>query len=1259
MKTKSIICLLLTIIITSVSVLSLSMEARAASPAPEEAGEAPSEESNIPSSEEGGMSASEEEGGTSDSDANDVLLPMEDEKADGETKAPDNTGKTLIQSISADLEPVCGAEPESWSPDVSAYNDETYLEDAAWAEAGVCTKADGSAVGDAFLGGVSYAVELIIYPETGYYFDDSTVIDVPDEISCSRSMGESGEIILTYTAVSEHVNDWDDSYESQSSTCVAKGYEQYVCAGCGEKIRTESPVDPTAHEWGDWVVEKEATTTQTGSKNHTCKLCGETVTVTIPRKYASVFEPNTSWAMSATIAWETDASALNTAKAAVRPDTAFVWLDSSLKVFDRSGKKLSDDLDSYVKATSATMIPAFYIKDKATASALKTWLKSSGLEDCFVVAAPENKALVKDVADLLHVRGMLDYSSVKSADRKALLDMIASVNGAHGKVVILSSEAATRENIQLLQSLCATVWVKTDTDTKTIVTHYTNGVNGVLVDDYKKAVSAMELFNDDAPSLLRVPLIIGHRGDPSNYVENTLDSAKGAFDEGADSIENDIYLSKDCELYIRHDDNLYAFIGKASVNGETLTLAELKELVFNWDDESFGIRVANEVPWYEDGSTAYGRIFGGKLYGEEEKKAYTIPALSEYLNEFKGKKIVHDTEIKSRNPEIVAVLKKLVDSRDAWDQVFTITFEENILEEIYKNYPEISVGALMAIMPYDHDNGYITYEEVENGEGPEASVERLCGHLDQWNATYNPAIIGKGNETIRAARHRGLTVWPWTYDIMTPDDLAEDYLRGMNGLTVDEPWFASDYIEEIASADVTALKLSDVAKPKGTAKNGKTKTLSDAEIVELEDLNKDGTQKLVIWRYKADLTIDGKSYGKYYLYSNPFVFTTKTGEWTFTKFTCEKDKDGFPINAKAVYTGGPSGSETKTVDAVLTKTKDTAESCTKDGTRVWKVSVTASKSLDKKAHEEKDFFTLETKATGHDFGEPEYEWAEDNSSVTATRICKKCGEKETETVKTTSGISKEATETEEGEMWYTAEFENPAFEIQTKTVPIEKKGVKGLYFFDKGDGNKYKKGTVRSCDFTIKRSEDDETTFDHFKGIKVDGKDVDETNYIAKSGSVIIKIKASYMKLLKTGDHTLTVNFDDGEAEGKFTVYASSSGGSGGSDKDSSDKNSNSGGSSKKNSNKNNSGSNSKNSGNKKGANPKTGDDNNPILWILLLLASGGCAGWLLIQRKRKSGISAENEPEQIEPEQNESEQKEPEQNEPEQNDPEQKETDK
>ena len=73
-------------------------------------------------------------------------------------------------------------------------------------------------------------------------------------------------------------------------------------------------------------------------------------------------------------------------------------------------------------------------------------------------------------------------------------------------------------------------------------------------------------------------------------------------------------------------------------------------------------------------------------------------------------------------------------------------------------------------------------------------------------------------------------------------------------------------------------------------------------------------------------------------------------------------------------------------------------------------------------------------AKGHDWDTPTYEWTNDNSEVTATRVCKHNAEhKETETKGTTRELIAAPTEKEAGVYQIVSKaFENPVFERQTK-----------------------------------------------------------------------------------------------------------------------------------------------------------------------------------------------------------------------------------
>lgn len=70
----------------------------------------------------------------------------------------------------------------------------------------------------------------------------------------------------------------------------------------------------------------------------------------------------------------------------------------------------------------------------------------------------------------------------------------------------------------------------------------------------------------------------------------------------------------------------------------------------------------------------------------------------------------------------------------------------------------------------------------------------------------------------------------------------------------------------------------------------------------------------------------------------------------------------------------------------------------------------------------------------------EYKWAEDNSSVTATRTCQVGGEKETETVAASLSVKDPTCEEKGLKTWTSDAFTNKAFSVQTKKEDIDALG---------------------------------------------------------------------------------------------------------------------------------------------------------------------------------------------------------------------------
>lgn len=69
----------------------------------------------------------------------------------------------------------------------------------------------------------------------------------------------------------------------------------------------------------------------------------------------------------------------------------------------------------------------------------------------------------------------------------------------------------------------------------------------------KKDISVMS--KDNLFFTKTTPLVIGHRGNPMMYQENTLAGYKSLLDINVDGFETDIFLTKDDRLVLFHDVN--------------------------------------------------------------------------------------------------------------------------------------------------------------------------------------------------------------------------------------------------------------------------------------------------------------------------------------------------------------------------------------------------------------------------------------------------------------------------------------------------------------------------------------------------------------------------------------------------------------------------------------------------------------------------------------------------------------------------------
>ncbi len=178
---------------------------------------------------------------------------------------------------------------------------------------------------------------------------------------------------------------------------------------------------------------------------------------------------------------------------------------------------------------------------------------------------------------------------------------------------------------------------------------------------------------------------------------------------------------------------------------------------------------------------------------------------------------------------------------------------------------------------------------------------------------------------------------------------------------------------------------------------------------------------------KGERTFTGAAYK-----NEAFIAQTKKTEidpishaWGEPVYTWNDDNT--QVTATRTCGNDATHKETETVKATVQVTK--AAACETKGETTYTGAAFENKAFAVQIK------TLENvDALGHDWGETTYTWNDDNTKVTATRVCKRdATHQETETVEVTSQVTKEATCETKGEVTYTgAAFANEAFIVQTK-----------------------------------------------------------------------------------------------------------------------------------------------------------------------------------------------------------------------------------
>lgn len=237
--------------------------------------------------------------------------------------------------------------------------------------------------------------------------------------------------------------------------------------------------------------------------------------------------------------------------------------------------------------------------------------------------------------------------------------------------------------------------------------------------------------------------IIAHRGASFDAPENTVASAKLAWEQGADAVEVDIYLTKDNRVMVMHDKDT-----KRTCSGK-------KNLVIS-DTPSILLRDLDAGVWKD-----------AKYKGEK------IPYLNEIIETVPdGKKLV--IEIKCGS-EVLPHLKRVIEKSGKQEQMVFIAFGWETIVDTKKEFPDNPCYWLSSSKP------------TIKKKMPEAVTAGLDG--------INLHFEAIDEEIMGLAKASNLEVLSWTVD--NPAEAKRLTDLGVTGVTTNRPGWLREEMNKL------------------------------------------------------------------------------------------------------------------------------------------------------------------------------------------------------------------------------------------------------------------------------------------------------------------------------------------------------------------------------------------------------------------------------------------------------------------------------
>lgn len=253
---------------------------------------------------------------------------------------------------------------------------------------------------------------------------------------------------------------------------------------------------------------------------------------------------------------------------------------------------------------------------------------------------------------------------------------------------------------------------------------------------------------------------IAHRGASGHYPENTMLAFRKALEKGFNWIECDVRLTADQQVVVIHD-RLVDRTTNATGEVSSFTLTEIKEL-------------------------DAGSWFAEEWAGEQ------IPTLEELLvlMEKHHARLVIEIKDGINFPEIIEKVLTIVDAAGMKEAVSISSFNWEVLEQVRKLDPEISLSALVLFDPRAEEQYVLRDSGKTRVYNSVDDLLQDC--LDRQVDIVCPPADETTSEMVDRLHQHDLLVRVWGLKRLNDKEI-EDLLRmGIDGATADYP----DQLEE-------------------------------------------------------------------------------------------------------------------------------------------------------------------------------------------------------------------------------------------------------------------------------------------------------------------------------------------------------------------------------------------------------------------------------------------------------------------------------